>query len=84
MELFRGFEPQQLIEKISPTPLLLTVPMKDELTPTDLSLLAYDRAREPKELSLLDGGHFASYRGDTLKKNVTRQTQFLQKWLIDF
>ena len=82
IELFRAYEPQQLIERISPTPLLLTVPVRDTLTPADLSLTAYSRAREPKELQLLDGGHFDSYKDPILKKNVARQIEFLKKWLI--
>ncbi|KEF53486.1 uncharacterized protein A1O9_10461 [Exophiala aquamarina CBS 119918] len=82
MELFRGYEPQQLIEKISPTPLLMTVPTLDTLTPPDLSLAAYARAKEPKELNLLPGGHFDSYAGETMEKNVVTQINFLKKWLI--
>jgi fermentation-respiration switch protein FrsA (DUF1100 family) len=82
MELFRGYEPQHLIEKISPTPLLLTVPTLDTLTPPDLSLAAYARAREPKELSLLPGGHFDSYAGKIMEGNVERQVAFLKKWLV--
>ncbi|RVX72007.1 hypothetical protein B0A52_04605 [Exophiala mesophila] len=82
IELFRAYEPQQLIEKIAPTPLLMTVPIRDTLTPPDLSLAAYARAREPKELQLLPGGHFDSYAGETMKKNVATQIAFLKKWLV--
>ncbi|KAI1627158.1 Alpha/Beta hydrolase protein [Exophiala viscosa] len=83
MESFRGYEPQHLIEKISPTPLLLTVPTLDTLTPPDLSLAAYARAREPKELSLLPGGHFDSYAGKITEDNVARQIAFFKKWLVE-
>lgn len=82
VELFRAYEPQHLIEKISPTPLLLTVPTLDTLTPPDLSLAAYARAREPKELQLLPGGHFDSYAGETMKNNIATQIAFLKKWLV--
>ncbi len=82
VELFRAYEPQQLIEKISPTPLLMTVPVLDTLTPPDLSLAAYARAKEPKELNLLPGGHFDSYAGETMEKNVATQIQFLRKWFV--
>jgi fermentation-respiration switch protein FrsA (DUF1100 family) len=60
----------------------MTVPILDTLTPPDLSLAAYARAREPKELQLLPGGHFDSYSGETMKSNVARQIEFLKKWLI--
>jgi fermentation-respiration switch protein FrsA (DUF1100 family) len=36
----------------------------DHLTPTDLALEAYQRAREPKRLVLLPGGHFDAYVKD--------------------
>lgn len=60
----------------------MTVPIRDTLTPPDLSLAAYARAREPKELQLLPGGHFDSYAGETMEKNVATQIAFLKKWLV--
>ena len=46
---------------ISPTPLLMIVALGDEVTPPDLSLDAYSKAKEPKKLVLLPGNHFAPY-----------------------
>ena len=31
------------------------------LTPTDLAIAAYEKAREPKKLQILPGGHFDAY-----------------------
>ncbi len=31
------------------------------LTPTHLAIAAYEKAREPKKLQLLPGGHFDAY-----------------------
>jgi fermentation-respiration switch protein FrsA (DUF1100 family) len=82
MELLRGYEPAAMIHRISPTPLLMTVAERDVLTPTDLALEAYGRAREPKELNLLRGaGHFDGYSGAWFGRNAGKQTEFLGKWL---
>ena len=63
-ELLMEYEPSAYLERISPTPLLMVVAAGDHLTPTDLALEAYQRAREPKELVLLPGGHFDAYTKD--------------------
>ncbi|KAL6242724.1 hypothetical protein RBB50_010370 [Rhinocladiella similis] len=83
VELFRAYEPQQLIDKISPTPLLMTVASGDVLTPADLALGAFARAREPKQLQLLPCGHFEAYSGPLFERNAGTQTEFLKKWLVE-
>jgi len=83
VELFRAYEPQQLIEKISPTPLLMTIASGDVLTPSDLALGAYARAREPKQLTLLPCGHFEAYSGQYFERNAGTQADFLKKWLVE-
>ncbi|MFE4756489.1 alpha/beta hydrolase [Streptomyces mirabilis] len=57
----RMYEPGAWISRVSPTPLLLVVAKHDPITVTDLMLSAYERALEPKQLQLVDGGHFAPY-----------------------
>lgn len=57
----RMYEPGAWISRVSPTPLLLVVAKHDPITVTDLMLGAYERALEPKELRLVEGGHFAPY-----------------------
>jgi uncharacterized protein len=64
VEMLMEYEPSAYIERISPTPLLMVVAAGDHLTPTDLALAAYQRAREPKRLVLLPGGHFDAYVKD--------------------
>jgi uncharacterized protein len=64
VEMLMEYEPGTYIERISPTPLLMVVAAGDHLTPTDLALEAYQRAREPKRLVLLPGGHFDAYVKD--------------------
>ena len=64
IELFLGYEPGAYIELISPTPLLLVVALGDHLTVADEALAAYERARQPKKLVTLKGGHFDAYVAD--------------------
>jgi fermentation-respiration switch protein FrsA (DUF1100 family) len=64
VEMLMEYEPSAYLERISPTPVLMVVAALDHLTPTDLALEAYQRAREPKKLVLLPGGHFDAYVKD--------------------
>lgn len=50
LEALRGYVPSTHIAHISPTPLLMTVADNDVITPADIALEAYSRAREPKKL----------------------------------
>lgn len=69
------------MHRISPTPLLMTVAENDVLTPTDIAIDAYTRAREPKQLHIIPGGHFDGYTGPNFEKNAGCQAEFLKKWL---
>jgi fermentation-respiration switch protein FrsA (DUF1100 family) len=83
IEQIHGYEPQQLIEKISPTPLLMTVAAQDSIAHADLALAAYARALEPKQLCLLHCGHFESYSGIYFEKAAAEQTKFIKVSLCD-
>lgn len=61
LEMAFEYEPGDYIARIAPTPLLMIVADEDRLTATDLALEAYGRAREPKRLVLIPGGHFDPY-----------------------
>ncbi len=61
VEMFHEYEPGVYIPAISPTPLLMVVARGDHLCVVDLSLAAYEEAREPKKLVILNGGHFGAY-----------------------
>lgn len=61
LEMARSYEPAAWIDRIGPTPMLMIVADNDLQTPTDLQLAAFGRAREPKELLLLRGGHYSVY-----------------------
>lgn len=57
----RMYEPGAWIARVSPTPLLMIVALQDTVTLTDLELVAYERALEPKRLVTIPGGHFDPY-----------------------
>jgi uncharacterized protein len=61
VEMFTEYEPIAHVPHISPTPLLIMPAQNDVLTPTSLAIEAYERAREPKKLVILPGGHFDAY-----------------------
>ncbi|KAK4951609.1 hypothetical protein LTR10_010586 [Elasticomyces elasticus] len=81
IELLRANDPAHGIHRISPTPLLMTVAQDDVLTPPDLALEAFSRAREPKQLHIIPGGHFDGYAGFNFERNAGRQTEFLKQTL---
>ena len=82
VELLSTHNPRPFIPLIAPTPLLLTVAVDDTLTPSDIQLAAYNEAREPKQLQLVPGDHFAVYSGPIFERNAATQTEFLKKWLF--
>ena len=61
VEMLREYEPDSYVPRIAPTPLLMLVAEDDVLTPTELALATYQKAREPKKLVILPGGHFDAY-----------------------
>lgn len=61
VENARAYEVGNYMKLISPVPLLMLVAKEDFITPTDIALLAYEAALEPKKLVLLEGGHFSAY-----------------------
>ncbi len=61
VELFTEYEPGAYIPYISPTPLLMVIADRDHLAVADEAFAAYEQAREPKKLVVLQGGHFDAY-----------------------
>jgi uncharacterized protein len=61
LELRLEYEVSPYIGRISPTPLLMIVADNDTITPTDISLRAFEQALEPKKLVLIRGDHYDPY-----------------------
>lgn len=49
------------IDRLAPTPLLMIVADDDDITPTSIALAAFEQAREPKHLVLIEGHHYRPY-----------------------
>ena len=55
------YEVGPYIDRVSPTPLLMIVADNDTITPTDISLRAFERALQPKKLVIIHGDHYDPY-----------------------
>ncbi len=82
VEMFLEYEPGTYISRISPTPLLLVVAAGDHLTVSDLTIDAYEQAREPKKLVILPGGHFDAYTGPDFEVSSASARDWLVQHLI--
>lgn len=80
VEAYSEYEPGELIARIGPTPLLMIVGDADTMTPTDEALEAYSRAREPKKLVILPGGHFDLY-GPTREAAIAATLHWYKAYL---
>ena len=63
LELVIEYEPGSYISRIAPTPLLMIVATDDTVASSTFALDAYEQAREPKRILVIEGGHFDAYRG---------------------
>lgn len=82
MEKFLEYNPAANIHRISPTPLLMVVADDDRLTPTDLAIEAFQRAREPKKLVMFKGGHFNAYQEPGLNTTAPAAVDWFRQWLM--
>jgi fermentation-respiration switch protein FrsA (DUF1100 family) len=75
------FDPSVCARHLAPTALLMVVASHDEVAPTEVALATFERAREPKQLEMVEGGHFADYQGDGFDHAVAVMTEFLLAYL---
>ena len=83
IELFWEYEPGTYLPWISPTPLLMVVAAGDHLTVSDLAIDGYERAREPKRLEVLPGGHFDAYTKDFERSSGAARDWFAQHLMAE-
>jgi fermentation-respiration switch protein FrsA (DUF1100 family) len=79
--MFTEYEPGDYLPRITPTPLMMVVAAGDHLTVSDLSLAAYGRAHEPKQLLVLPCGHFEAYVGEAFRVSAPAQREWFQAHL---
>ncbi len=82
LEKFLEYNPAANIHRISPTPLLMLVASNDTLTPTDLAVAAYEQAREPKSLVIMQGRHFDAYTEPGLSQSAPPAVEWFKRYLL--
>jgi hypothetical protein len=70
------FDPSVCLPFLDP-PLLMVVASEDRVADTAATLAAYERAREPKQLELIEGHHFVPYDGDAFERAATLERDFI-------
>jgi fermentation-respiration switch protein FrsA (DUF1100 family) len=81
LEKMREFDPVSLIHMMAPTALLLIPGERDSLIPLEAVRATYERAREPKAISVLPVRHFEVYREPWLSKAADLAVDWFQKHL---
>jgi uncharacterized protein len=71
------FDPFVCVDHVSPAALLMVVASHDVVASTEVALTAFERAREPKQLELVEGHHFVDYQGAAFDHVVGVMTDFL-------
>jgi fermentation-respiration switch protein FrsA (DUF1100 family) len=70
LEKMREFDPVSLVHLMAPTALLLIAGGKDSLIPIEAVKATYERARDPKAMSLLPMTHYEAYRDPWAAKSA--------------
>lgn len=81
LEKLREFDPVSLIHLMAPTALLLIPGENDNLIPIEAVKEAFEKAREPKALSILPITHFLPYKDPWLSKAADLATDWFRKHL---
>lgn len=78
LELRLEYDAVSFIERVAPTPLLMIVAAADTITPTSIALAAYQRAREPKRLVMIEGHHYVPYVEAFVQSSSAARDWFLE------
>ena len=81
IERMREFDPVSLIHLMAPTALLLIPGEKDSLIPMETVRATYERAQEPKAISVLPMTHFEAYTEPWSLKAADLATEWFQEHL---
>ena len=75
-----GFNPEWVVDKIAPRPVMFITTDNDRLVPPAESEALYARAGEPKKLVVLKGyGHYEVYEGDAFRQVMVAATTWYQQ-----
>lgn len=76
-----AFKPETVTQNIAPGAALWIHAKGDSLVPVEESQAMYERAKEPKELALLDCGHWGVYRGEPFERVTQQAVDWFRRWL---
>jgi len=76
------YQPISVIERVSPTPLLMIIASDDIITPTSAQKEAFEHAQEPKKLVVVQGRHFDAYNGPKHDEFVVPAVQWFKAHLL--
>jgi dipeptidyl aminopeptidase/acylaminoacyl peptidase len=77
----RAFDPVEVVDRISPRPLLLMHGVDDEIIPVASAHALFERAGEPKELWLLPGLKHCRAVEEAYEPFKARVVGFFERWL---
>jgi uncharacterized protein len=77
------YKAAQQIERIAPTPLLMSIASRDYYCFSDAQRCAFNRAGQPKQLLELDGGHFDFYAGEGLARVLPAHVDWFRRHLSE-
>jgi len=81
LEKMREFDPASMIHMMSPTALLFIAAEKDSFFPPDLVKAIYEKAGEPKAISVLPIKHFEMYREPCISKAAGEAISWYRQYL---
>jgi fermentation-respiration switch protein FrsA (DUF1100 family) len=77
-----SFNPEWVVDKIAPRPILFITSDNDRLVPPAESEALYARAGEPKKLLVLQGyGHYEVYEGEAFREVMAATTDWYARYI---
>ena len=73
-----SFDPMVCMAQLAPCALMMNVATEDRVAPTATALEAFERASEPKLLTMFEGHHFSDYSGSTRDRSIDSMIDFLR------
>ena len=75
---FKEMSPIRWVDQISPRPILFLHGKSDEVVPKEHARRLFEKAKDPKELSILEGGHRLKHSPLALDKAIS----WLESWKV--
>lgn len=77
-----GFNPEWVVDKIAPRPVLFITTDNDRLVPPEESEQLFSHAKEPKKLVVLKGyGHYEVYQGQAFREVMAATIDWFARYL---